>query len=89
MCHFIAFRFGTNLFTLAINCGLILAVTMEGEKSQITVGEESAVEEIRLKDVSESEEGFGGPKFYPPLYVQRYNYVQEQLCKHSIKSVRN
>lgn len=61
---------------------------MEVEKSQVTDGEESAVEETRPKDVSESEEGFGGPMFYPPLYVQRYNYVQEELCKHSIKSVR-
>ena len=29
-----------------------------------------------------------GPIFVPPLYLQRYVYVQQELQKHQVKSVR-
>ena len=58
--------------------------SLQMESSQ---DKEPTDEDGKPKVVTESEEIFGGPTFYPCLYIQRYNYVRQLLCKHDVKSV--
>ena len=39
------------------------------------------------KVTQENEEAFGGPRFFPPLYRQRYSAVAQILKEHQVKSV--
>lgn len=51
------------------------------------MSEKTAAEKEPANNNLESEGSFGGPKFFPCLYIQRYIYVQQKLLKYNIKSV--
>ena len=45
-------------------------------------------EEKQQSSVTENEEQFKGPRFYPPVYRRRYAAVCELVKKHQAKRVR-
>ena len=49
---------------------------------------EDILEEKRQSSVTENEEQFKGPRFYPPVYRRRYAAVCELVKKHQAKRVR-
>lgn len=45
-------------------------------------------EERQQSSVTENEEEFKGPRFYPPVYRRRYAAVSELVKKHQAKRVQ-
>lgn len=56
-----------------------LTAELEGERIR---------EEKQQSSVTENEEQFKGPRFYPPVYRRRYAAVCELVKKHQAKRVR-
>ena len=70
---------------------VITETATSGSVTEESVGKQ--VEENGLgqrengKVTQENEEAFGGPRFFPPLYRQRYSAVAQILKERQVKSV--
>lgn len=65
-----------------------LAMSSQEMTAELELEGERIREEKQQSSVTENEEQFKGPRFYPPVYRRRYAAVCELVKKHQAKRVR-
>ena len=60
---------------------------MNSQEVTAELDHERGKEENQQSSVTENEEEFKGPKFYPPVYRRRYAAVCELVKRHQAKKV--